>query len=113
MRSPVIAFSIFAAAAVSPSLVGAAPTSPNIPATSHVSGVNAPVDAPIHPPSIPREMSRHSRKHDRRGAPGGDAASAGGNAYSGAAGDVSGGNSINDAEDNEDEIMNTDSSNVF
>ena len=64
MRSPVIAFSILAAAAVSPSLVAGAPTSPNpdsVPhsprqlsnAMNHLDAPGLPVQPPVQPPVNP------------------------------------------------------------
>lgn len=64
MRSPVIAFSILAAAAVSPSLVAGAPTSPNPDAApprqlsnaigmNHLDTSGLPVQPPVTPPSVP------------------------------------------------------------
>jgi hypothetical protein len=120
MRSPVIAFGLFAAAAVSPTLVGAAPASPNIPAnslTQHPApGLPAvPGDSATSIPHVGRDLSglndshkaRKSHKHGRRDE---DSDTAGGNAYSGVSGNVSGGNTLNDAGNNEDTLANTDSS---
>lgn len=117
MRSPVIAFSIFAAAAVSPALVGAAPTSPNISQVKDIASKqpSIPPGAP-HVPGIPREFGdkgfgdkefgekHHKHKHDRRVE---DYRTAGGNAYSGGSGTVSGGDVINDADRNDNTITNT------
>ena len=64
MRSPVIAFGIFAAAAVSPTLVSAVPTSPQLgngvtpPAVPNTAA--SPVGNPLHAPSlphVPRELA--------------------------------------------------------
>ncbi len=125
MRSPVIAFGIFAAAAVSPSLVSAAPTSPQlggvaapgVPADpTTASPVGNPLRAvPMSALPVRRELEDHHsdkhhkshRKHERRVD---DYRTAGGNAYSGVSGNVSGGNSINNADSDDDEIMNNDSS---
>ena len=105
MRSPVIAFGIFAAAAVSPTLVGAAPASPNLPTPGISNGMGTPHTP--HVPGMARELEtndKHHRKHHRRVE---DYRTAGGNAYSGSAGTVSGGDVINDAESNDDAITNT------
>lgn len=121
MRSPVIAFGIFAAAAVSPTLVSGAPTSPNIgsgvaPAHLPTNLESAPLHAPgvprdtgdvVTPPTIDNDRKKHKHKHDRRAD---DFQTAGGDAYSGATGDVSGGDSLNDASNEDNEITNTDSS---
>ena len=107
MRSPVIAFSIFAAAAVSPALVGAAPTSPNISKVGDIaSKQHLPAESAPHVPMVAREFGDKHRKHkhDRRVE---DFRTAGGNAYSGASGTVSGGDVINDADNNDNEITNT------
>lgn len=110
MRSPVIAFGIFAAAAVSPTLVGAAPASPNLPAgvVPGAPGHTVPPTPAGHLPGmVRRELEsndKHHRKHHRRVE---DYRTAGGNAYSGSAGTVSGGDVINDAESNDDAITNT------
>lgn len=112
MRSPVIAFSIFAAAAaVSPTLVGAAPTSPNLnglAAAQGVPGAAAGAAKAPHVPAMVRDLSdKHNsrkNKHDRRVD---DYQTSGGNAYSGASGAVSGGNVINEASSDDDTITNT------
>jgi hypothetical protein len=132
MRSPVIAFGIFAAAAVSPTLVSAAPTSPSIgtgitppagvpnPATAanHVGNPLRAAPAPIPtPPHVPRELSdhhdrnrqSHRTKHERRV---NDGYTSGGNAYSGVSGDVSGGDTVNNSNE-ESEITNNNSSMFF
>lgn len=116
MRSPVIAFSIFAAAAVSPALVGAAPTSPNLNlppghdlATTNQHAVPAAGDAATHVPPVPRELNSKHHKHQRERRVE-DYRTAGGNAYSGASGNVSGGDTVNESENNGDAIANTDSS---
>lgn len=109
MRSPVIAFGLFAAAAVSPTLVSAAPTSPNLPngLTAPAQGLAGPADS-VHTP-ITRELKHttHHNKHERRDE---DFRTAGGNAYSGVSGDVSGGNQVNEADNDDDTITNADSS---
>lgn len=92
MRSPVIAFGIFAAAAVTPSLVGAAPTSPNV------------LAAEPHPASAV-DKTHFRRVEDYR--------TAGGNAYSGATGNVSGGNAVNDAGNDDNAITNMGTSSTF
>ena len=118
MRSPVIAFSIFAAAAVSPALVGAAPTSPNISKVGDIaSKQHLPAGSAPHVPAmVTREFGdkdfgdkefgekHHKHKHDRRVE---DYRTAGGNAYSGGSGTVSGGDVINDADRNDNTITNT------
>ena len=70
MRSPVIAFSILAAAAVSPSLVAGAPTSPNPDAAhsprqlsnavmNHLDAPGLPIQPPVQPPvSVPQGASK-------------------------------------------------------
>ena len=106
MRSPVIAFGLFAAAAVSPSLVGAAPTSPNIGSAPAVVSHGVPNGSPHVP--VARELhDKHHHTHQRRVE---DFRTSGGNAYSGASGDTSGGNVLNAADNNDDELTNTDSS---
>ena len=117
MRSPVIAFSIFAAAAVSPALVGAAPTSPNVsvPGAPHeLAAANQAVPAAAtneaaHAAHVPRDLDskHHKHKHERRVE---DYRTAGGNAYTGASGTVSGGDVVNQSQSDDDEIMNTASS---
>ncbi len=112
MRSPVIAFGIFAAAAVSPSLVCAAPTSPNVPNVgSALSAAPHPPNAPASVPHMPRELnnkhSTHKHKHKGRAE---DFQTAGGQAYSGASGNVSGGDVVNSSDDNDNAITNTDAS---
>ncbi|EED82890.1 predicted protein [Postia placenta Mad-698-R] len=138
MRSPVIAFTLFAAAAVSPSLIAAAPTSPNpgssvrnsprqVPPLSGLSTTqmkHLSDDGPLPLPNLPADIdnknsgdSGNQNKggqtpdgrraaeqqlhnpasaslddyysgHDKRAS---DEYSAGGNSYTGAAGDTSGG----------------------
>lgn len=113
MRSPVIAFSIFAAAAVSPTLVGAAPSSPNLGGVSSVPGpAGSATDTATHAVHAVRELSltndRHAHhKQERRVE---DYRAAGGNSYSGSSGTVSGGDVINQAGSNDNTITNTDSS---
>ena len=132
MRSPVIAFGLFAAAAVSPTLVSAAPASqvpavpvvpalpasPGLPDSSTAGNTLAPAtnNAKALPVSsatqVRRELDRHhskhhKNKHERRID---DYRTAGGNAYSGASGNVSGGNTVNNAQDEDDTIRNTNSS---
>lgn len=137
MRSPVIAFGLFAAAAVSPSLVSGAPTSPNVGglATPHVAAADA---VPVHAPRVTRETeipilddahkgnraSGHSSGHASSHASSKkhknktnsnvkralDGNTAGGNAFSGTTSDATGGSIDNeggDNTDNGDEITNT------
>ena len=104
MRSPVIAFGLFAAAAVSPTLVGAAPTSPNLPTNGlGVPHVPNPADSAPNVPHVSRSLKHGSHEHERRA---NDSGTAGGNAYSGVSGSVSGGNTINDAGDEDNTITN-------
>ncbi len=111
MRSPVIAFSIFAAAAVSPTLVGGAPTSPNVGVSSVPGSAGSAAETATHAvPHAVRELSLNNdrrRKLDRRVE---DYRTSGGNSYSGSSGTVSGGDVINQAGSDDDTITNTDSS---
>lgn len=110
MRSPVIAFGIFAAAAVSPTLVSGAPASPNL-----GSGVapHLPANleaAPLHAPPVGRDagdvvtpptINDHDRKkHKHKGGKRAlDSGTAGGNAYTGGSSDSSGGTVVNAADE--------------
>lgn len=107
MRSPVIAFGIFAAT-VSPSLIAAAPT-PQVPSTSSVTSVKHTVTNPlpaglasaanggnVTPPADPSVVFPHSRKRAD------DAFTAGGNAHTGNAGNSDGGRILNEADNGED-----------
>ena len=95
MRSPVIAFGLFAAAAVSPSLVGAAPTS--APAAPAVPAIPAP-DTPSVVSGVERTRTPHARREELV-ARAYDSGTAGGNAYTGGTSDTSGGNVVNNGED--------------
>jgi hypothetical protein len=115
MRSPVIAFGIFAAAAVSPTLVSAVPTSPRINEVSSVPHVATADASAIHQPHVPRKdlpilddpsetqhsasHKKHKGKSHKRAT---DGNTAGGNAYSGGTSDATGGSVINEGEDGED-----------
>lgn len=124
MRSPVIAFSIFAAA-VSPSLVSAVPT-PKSPSLNNksldnvgasatrmiprqVPGVPVSVPAvpgvPIGPGAAPANSNgngtsnnKKNGRHDKRAW---DWGTAGGNAYTGSTGNTGGGSIVNDANGSE------------
>lgn len=116
MRSPIIAFSLMAAAAVSPSLVSAMPlppfdvSSPSIPSTP-ASGLPADLPSPGNPgqqtqtdnpgstgrakqdsknENEPHNVNEHHRRAN-------DGQTAGGNAYTGPSNDVYGGNVINES----------------
>lgn len=138
MRSPVIAFSIFAAA-VSPSLVGAAPASPNLAGASAITGsgladhlpaglpgnipgapglptrraYSDPSDAPVPPSAADIEgfQDRSQRKHghDKRAL---DTQTAGGNSYSGGTSQTSGG-SIGNSADADNTLINDTGSSEF
>lgn len=84
MRSPVIAFGLFAAATVSPALVGAAPTPPT----------------PNVPTTVPANVPPHT--HVVRAF---DSGTAGGNAYTGGTSDTSGGQVVNNGDDGEDDTL--------
>ena len=115
MRSPVIAFSIFAAAAVSPTLVSAAPATPNVGGgalvptpgfqrTDAITGVgpHLPARPQAQPHSHENTNPRH-KQHSRAL----DGGTAGGNAYSGSTSDATGGSIQNEASDDpDDEITN-------
>ena len=127
MRSPVIAFGLFAAAAVSPTLVSAAPAGTPSPAAlstvpvvgGAVSGgkslpVHAPVHAPIRrnevdevvgSPSLDGKEHKKHKKHTKRAF---DNGTAGGNAYSGGSSDSSGGNVVNNGGDGDDDVIMND-----
>lgn len=111
MRSPVIAFSIFAAAAVSPTLVSAAP--------SNVAGrAIAPPGLPVAvPAALPNTNSQ--RQHDggdkshgrnRRAL---DGNTAGGNAYSGGTSDSTGGSVVNESEDDPDATVSNNMASTY
>ncbi|PSR71329.1 hypothetical protein PHLCEN_2v12843 [Hermanssonia centrifuga] len=127
MRSPVIAFGIFAAAAVSPSLVSAAPTSPNVPNVGDgVMGAPLnPLLTRVHAPtagSVARRSQDHSgipvpenaqaldssqkkskHHHSKRAY---DAGTGGGNAYTGGSSDASGGTVVNETDNGDEELTN-------
>lgn len=124
MRSPVIAFSIFAAATV----VSSAPTSPNIGGSSvipHLPGGAAGVPSAPKLPGLGRRDDvadvvsapavsdnsngehRSSHKHHKRA---NDAGTAGGNAYSGGTSDSSGGSIVNNGENDPDDTITNDTS---
>ncbi|THH31992.1 hypothetical protein EUX98_g2196 [Antrodiella citrinella] len=115
MRSPIIAFSIVAAAAVSPTLVAGAPTSTNkmvaVPSTPHL-----PVSVPMsRRRDLENRDSRGSKTHHKhknyaRQSP--DSATAGGNAYSGSSSDVDGGDVFNVADTPDGVITNNPGSNT-
>ncbi|KAI0803088.1 hypothetical protein BC629DRAFT_95384 [Irpex lacteus] len=134
MRSPVIAFGIFAAAAVSPTLVSAAPASPRINEVSSVPHVAAADVSGLHPPhsrrdpqlpSLPLDESgshaahntqhssskKHKSKthHPKRAL---DGNTAGGNAYSGGTSDATGGTIVNEGEDGDGDTITNDTANA-
>ncbi|KAI0706080.1 hypothetical protein BC835DRAFT_1409712 [Cytidiella melzeri] len=125
MRSPVIAFGIFAAAAVSPSLVSAAPTSPRINEVSSVPHVATADASAIHQPHVPREADlpvldeshnthhaatkKHkSKSHHKRAL---DGNTAGGNAFSGGTSDATGGTVVNEGSDENGDTITNDTAN--
>ena len=121
MRSPVIAFGLFAAAAVSPTLVSAAPAPPKInevQSTSKVAAANAqilhttPISRSIpevgglvpNPNGVqPSHTSQHAsskKKHEHKSSKPKralDGNTAGGNAYSGGTNDATGGSIVNES----------------
>lgn len=121
MRSPVIAFGIFAAATV----VSSAPTSPNIGGGSMVPHLPVPPTGalPVPVPAAPvrradddvvpapvvdehRDGHRGStHKHPKRAL---DSGTAGGNAYSGGASTSSGGSVVNNGEDGPNDTITND-----
>lgn len=100
MRSPVIAFGILAAT-VSPTLISGAPASPNLPNTGVVTNLVGGLLPAAHP-EIP-----HARRSDSifgiLGKRADDGATAGGNAHTGNTNSASGGEIVNEAEDDETE----------
>lgn len=109
MRSPVIAFGILAAT-VSPSLIGAAPTSPNIPEAGAVTGAthNVPTGAAQVPP-LPdtNPLGFFTGIASKKRAD--DAGTAGGNARTGNTQNSDGGAVVNDGDD-DTTLTNTDAS---
>lgn len=122
MRSPVIAFGLFAAAAVSPSLVSAAPAgTPNVAGlVPHIPGPPNPTSNLPAPPVrrqdvrdvvTPPTVNTDGKKHKQRSKRALDSGTAGGNAYSGGSSDASGGNLANHGGGGEDDtVMNEDAS---
>ena len=133
MRSPVIAFGIFAAAAVSPTLVSAAPTSPRINEVSNVPHVAAADASALHQPHMRREPDllpidepgshpahstqhssnkKHKTKahHPKRAL---DGNTAGGNAYSGGTSDSTGGSIVNEGEDGDGDAITNDTASML
>ncbi|KAI0095304.1 hypothetical protein BDY19DRAFT_81403 [Irpex rosettiformis] len=124
MRSPVIAFGIFAAAAVSPNLVAAAPASPALNGVSNVQHVTAAEASPLHqggharrqlpvdlPPVKESHTPQHSadKKHEskpQRPKRALDGNTAGGNAFSGGTSDATGGTIVNESDDDQNTITN-------
>ncbi|KAI0082206.1 hypothetical protein K474DRAFT_842513 [Panus rudis PR-1116 ss-1] len=94
MRSPIIAFSIVAAAAVSPALVAAAPTSPNLP------GVSQSVPNAKSLQHMTRQLDARDSYHTHQ-ARVDDSGTAGGNAYTGTSSNVNGGDIYNEADSND------------
>lgn len=100
MRSPVIAFGIFAAT-VSPSLIAAAPTSPSLPGAGAVTGSAGTLPAPNansvpSVPGAPGGFFHNLIPHPKRA---NDAGTAGGNARTGNTSTASGGSVVNNADD--------------
>ena len=125
MRSPVIAFSIFAAATVGPSVVSGAPTAqpnahdmglpvPSVPSVHSVPlgparrAFQDPTDAPTRPSPDglegyqAKDKSHEKSKHHRRAL---DSQTGGGNAYTGNTSDTSGGTIVNEG-DNDETLTN-------
>ncbi|KAI0702454.1 hypothetical protein BC835DRAFT_1411009 [Cytidiella melzeri] len=100
MRSPVIAFGILAAT-VSPGLIAAAPTSPNLPGVAAVSApasgaaASAPNGIPHAPAGSPLGFFSGLGQHRKRAD---DANTAGGNARTGNSNTASGGSVVNNAD---------------
>ncbi|TCD67525.1 hypothetical protein EIP91_012279 [Steccherinum ochraceum] len=128
MRSPIIAFSIVAAAAVSPTLVSGAPTSPNLP-TGNLPGngvghglPSPPVGAPGGLPAaaaLRRDLETRSGEHLKKthrhkhyARQNSDGRTAGGNAYSGSSSNVDGGDVFNVADTPNGVITNNPGSNT-
>lgn len=121
MRSPVIAFSIFAAAAVSPTLVSGAPATPNVGGGGLVPH-GVPVAGALPVPHARRDSEipsldksghgdkRHKSSHPKRALDGG---TAGGSAYSGGTSDSSGGTVVNEAEDDPDDVITNDTASLY
>ena len=118
MRSPIIAFSIVAAATVSPTLVSGAPTSPNLaPGAPNLGGISTPeAPPPVPHAKFARQLgaitadaapNRPRTKHHARVD---DSQTAGGNAFTGGSSDVNGGTIYNEAGSVDDTISNTGSS---
>ena len=140
MRSPVIAFSLFAAAVVSPALVSGAPVSP-IESTNNVShpvardAEHLPVTAvPVRRAQSSSSRHRKSDKsHEHKKTHGSsksnsnnsisnaivkralDGDTAGGNAYSGGTSDSNGGTVVNEAdeEDTEGDALTNDTASMY
>ena len=139
MRSPVIAFSIFAAATVGPSLVSGAPAAPAPPLpdtkglTGHLPVVGGglgslptgpnnhvgrafqdPTDAPTPPSSSTVEgfQATDGKKHKKthHHSRANNDKTAGGNAFSGGTSDSSGGTIVNENEDDATTLTNTNAS---
>ena len=122
MRSPVIAFGILAAT-VSPTLIAAAPTSPNVPGVAAVSSTasgapntvpHVPAAAPGAPGGVPAGSSplgffpgigSHRKRAD-------DSNTAGGNARTGNTNSANGGSVVNNADPDTD-LTSDDSSEVL
>lgn len=119
MRSPIIAFSIVAAATVSPTLVSGAPASPNLPNGLAIPNTASASHMQPHAfarqiPSLPETESKDTRhpRTKQHVARVDDSQTAGGNAYSGASSDTNGGTIYNEAGSEDDTITNTGSSKV-
>ena len=112
MRSPIIAFSIVAAATVSPALVAGAMV-PKLPSAAQVpgNGVHLPA-APVGAANLKRHRSETRKDHSHRSSKHkhyvrqNDGQTAGGNAYSGSSNNVNGGDVFNVADDPDGVITN-------
>lgn len=136
MRSPVIAFSIFAAATVGPSVVSGAPAPnkpaagipatgspfgallpvPNVPLSAARRAFQDPTDAPTRPSPDglegyqAKDKSHEKSKHHRRAL---DSQTGGGNAYTGNTSDTSGGTIVNEGDNDETLTNDTASESCF
>lgn len=138
MRSPVIAFGLFAAAAVSPTLVSAAPASPSQMAEiakvaaanaqtirpTHVSrslgGVEQtiphPSDLNVESPSANHQHAATKKKHEHKSSKPKralDGNTAGGNAYSGGTSDATGGSIVNESNSGDGDTITNETASMF